>query len=86
MDIDRYDIFIDKTGTQALLDLRTVHAWLGKKLLGNSTEAEQALHDRVDLLLEDLTVQLQREMTIVTRKILEGQDERATPDNGGLIL
>lgn len=74
MDLSQYDIFIDKTGTQALLDLRTVHAWLGKKV---ETETEQALHDRVDQLLEDLTVQLQREMTIVTRKILEEQDAAA---------
>lgn len=77
MDMDRYDIFIDKTGTQALLDLRTVHAWLGKKLLGNSTDEERALHNRVDDLIEDLTTQMQRLMTVVTRKILEEQDAAA---------
>lgn len=76
MDLEKYDIFIDKTGTQALLDLRTVHAWLGKKLDDNSTEQEQVLHNHVARLIEDLTVQLQREMTIVTRKILEAEDAK----------
>lgn len=76
MDMDRYDIFIDKTGTQAMLDLRTVHAWLGKKLDGNSTDEERALHKRVDDLIEDLTTQMQRLMTVVTRKILEAEDAK----------
>lgn len=77
MDLEKYDIFIDKTGTQAMLDLRTVHAWLGKKLDGNSTDEERALHKRVDDLIEDLTTQMQRLMTVVTRKILEEQDAAA---------
>ncbi|CAG0960139.1 hypothetical protein MTYP_00683 [Methylophilaceae bacterium] len=79
MDLDRYDVFIDKTGTQALLDLRTVNAWLSKKL---ETEAERALHQRVEQLLEELTSQMQRLMTVVTRKILEAENAAAAEKGG----
>lgn len=82
MAIKKYNIFIDSTGTQALLDLRTVHAWLGKKLDGNSTDEERALHKRVDDLIEDLTTQMQRLMTVVTRKILEAEDAAAAEKGG----
>lgn len=82
MDLEKYDLFIDKTATQALLDLRVVHAWLFKKIDGNSTEEERALHKRVDDLIEDLTTQMQQLMTVVTRKILEAEDAAAAEKGG----